>query len=191
MASLPISPTLPPYRYRGAVPTASMIVGAAVGTVWFWIPLALLIIGVSSIPSVAGFVVAALLGYVTTRKSGTTFAMITLGVGELVWSMSLMLPEFFGGEGGISGNRVVGKPLWGVSFGPQIQLYYLIAVYTFVCTGLMFAFTRTPSRTWISTQSEPGLIVSATVFSSNTALGCSACSTPTTTPSTRWRSARC
>lgn len=61
MASLPISPTLPPYRYRGAVPTASMIVGAAVGTVWFWIPLALLIIGVSSIPSVAGFVVAAVL----------------------------------------------------------------------------------------------------------------------------------
>ena len=25
-----------------------------------------------------------------------------------------------------------------------MQLYYLIAVYTFVCTALMFAFTRTP-----------------------------------------------
>ena len=106
-----------------------------------------LAIPVSLIPLVgglAGLVVAALLGYVTTRKSGTTFAMITLGVGELVWSMSLMLPEFFGGEGGISGNRVVGKPLWGVSFGPQIQLYYLIALYCFVCTAAMFALTRTP-----------------------------------------------
>ena len=50
----------------------------------------------------AGLAFAALLGWVTTRKSGTTFAMITLGVGELVWSASLMLPEFFGGEGGIS-----------------------------------------------------------------------------------------
>jgi branched-chain amino acid transport system permease protein len=31
----------------------------------------------------------------------------------------------------------------GITFGPQIQVYYLIAVYTFVCTA-MFAFTRTP-----------------------------------------------
>lgn len=106
-----------------------------------------LAIPVSLIPvigGVAGLLVAALLGYVTTRKSGTTFAMITLGVGELVWSMSLMLPEFFGGEGGISGNRVVGKPVLGISFGPQIQLYYLIALYCFVCTAAMFALTRTP-----------------------------------------------
>jgi hypothetical protein len=70
--------------------------------------------------------------------------MITLGIGELVWSMSLMLPEFFGGEGGITGNRVVGKPVLGISFGPQMQVYYLIAVYCFVCTAAMFAFTRTP-----------------------------------------------
>lgn len=106
-----------------------------------------LAIPVSLIPLVgglAGLAVAALLGYVTTRKAGTTFSMITLGVGELVWSMSLMLPEFFGGEGGISGNRVVGKPVLGISFGPQIQLYYLIALYAFVCTAAMFALTRTP-----------------------------------------------
>jgi branched-chain amino acid transport system permease protein len=36
-----------------------------------------------------------------TRKAGTTFAMITLGMGELVFAMSLMIPEFFGGEGGM------------------------------------------------------------------------------------------
>ncbi len=92
----------------------------------------------------AGLSFAALLGWITTRKSGTTFAMITLGMGELVWAMSLMFPEFFGGEGGISGNRVVGARPLGISFGPQIQLYYLIAVYTFACTAMMFAFTRTP-----------------------------------------------
>jgi branched-chain amino acid transport system permease protein len=44
----------------------------------------------------------------------------------------------------VSGNRVVGAKPFGISYGPQIQLYYLIAIYTFVCTGLMFAFTRTP-----------------------------------------------
>jgi branched-chain amino acid transport system permease protein len=83
-------------------------------------------------------------GWVTTKKSATTFAMITLGVGELVWASALMFPEFFGGEGGVSGNRVTGSKPWGITFGPQIQLYYLIAFYTFVCTALMFAFTRTP-----------------------------------------------
>ena len=92
----------------------------------------------------AGLLFAALFGFVSTKKAGTPFAMITLGLGELIWAMSLMLPEFFGGEGGISGNRVAGAAVWGVSFGPQIQIYYLIALYCFVCTALMFAFTGTP-----------------------------------------------
>ena len=102
---------------------------------------------VSLIPIVAGLasmLVAILLGWITTKKSGTTFAMITLGVGELIWAMSLMFPEFFGGEGGVSGNRVTGSKAFGITYGPQIQLYYLIALYTLVCTALMFAFTRTP-----------------------------------------------
>lgn len=93
---------------------------------------------------VAGMGFAVLLGWVTTRKSGTPFAMITLGVAELVFAMSLMFSEFFGGEAGISGNRVVGQPFMGINFGPQIQIYYLIAIYTFVCVALMFAFTQTP-----------------------------------------------
>ena len=102
---------------------------------------------VSLIPVVGGvasMLLAILMGWVTTKKSGTTFAMITLGVGELIWAMSLMFPEFFGGEGGVSGNRVTGSKPMGITYGPQIQLYYLIAVYTLVCTALMFAFTRTP-----------------------------------------------
>ena len=102
---------------------------------------------VSLIPVAGGLssmLVAIVLGWVTTKKAATTFAMITLGVGELVWAMSLMFPEFFGGEGGISGNRVTGSRPFGITYGPQIQLYYLIAIYTFLCTTLMFAFTRTP-----------------------------------------------
>ncbi len=104
-------------------------------------------IPVSLIPLIgglAGLLIAFMFGYVTTKKAGTPFAMITLGVGELVFAMSLMFPEFFGGEGGVSGNRVAGAKPLGITYGPQIQLYYLIAIYTFICTGLMFAFTRTP-----------------------------------------------
>ncbi|WP_066265526.1 branched-chain amino acid ABC transporter permease [Hydrogenophaga palleronii] len=92
----------------------------------------------------AGVFFAVLFGYVTTRKAGTTFAMITLGLGELVFALSLMIPEFFGGEGGVSGDRMTGEPFMGITYGPQVQVYYLIAVYTFVSVALMFAFTRTP-----------------------------------------------
>ena len=105
-------------------------------------------IPVSLVPLIggaAGMGVAALLGYVSTKKAGTPFAMITLGLGELVWSMSLMIPEFFGGEGGVSSNRVIGQPFLGfLSYGPQIQVYYLIAAYCFISTAAMFALTRTP-----------------------------------------------
>lgn len=106
----------------------------------FYIPLTL----IPLVGGLAGLFFAILLGYVTTKKAGTTFAMITLGMGELVFAMSLMFPEFFGGEGGITTNRAYGEPLWGITFGPQIQVYYLIAAYCFICTAAMFAFTRTP-----------------------------------------------
>ena len=102
---------------------------------------------VSLVPLVGGFAgmgFAVLFGYVTTRKSGTTFAMITLGLAELVFAMSLMIPEFFGGEGGVSGNRVMGRPVLGVTFGPATQVYYLIAAYTLASVLLMYAFTQTP-----------------------------------------------
>jgi len=111
---------------------------AAAGT----LPIPLVLIPV--VGGLAGICFAALLGWVTTRKSGTTFAMITLGVGELVAAMALMFPGFFGGEGGITTDRVYGAPLLGITFGPAIEVYYLIAAYCLVCTAAMFAFTGTP-----------------------------------------------
>ncbi|MEY4121312.1 MAG: hypothetical protein RLZZ457_150 [Pseudomonadota bacterium] len=93
---------------------------------------------------IGGMFFAVLFGYVTTRKSGTTFAMITMGMGELVFAMSLMFSEFFGGEAGVSGNRVMGQAFWGITYGPPVQVYYLTAAYTLVCVALMYAFTRTP-----------------------------------------------
>lgn len=93
---------------------------------------------------VAGLLFGALFGYVTTKRSGTTFAMISLGIVELVFACSLMFPGFFGGEAGISGDRVYGKPWFGISYGPQVQVYYLIAFWLFVSTVAMFALAHTP-----------------------------------------------
>uniref|UniRef100_A0A5Q5BNJ9 histidine kinase n=2 Tax=unclassified Mycobacterium TaxID=2642494 RepID=A0A5Q5BNJ9_MYCSS len=58
-ASVAVNDTTSPPRTVGIVPTASMVIGAAIGVVWFWIPLGLLVLGTSSIPSVIGFILAA------------------------------------------------------------------------------------------------------------------------------------
>lgn len=47
-----------PVRRIGLIPSASMLTGAALGVVWFWIPLTVAVIAISSIPSVLGFAVA-------------------------------------------------------------------------------------------------------------------------------------
>lgn len=92
----------------------------------------------------AGLFFAVLLGWVSTKRAGTVFAMISLGIGELVAACSLILRDFFGGEGGVSTSRTKTLALFGLNFGPQIQVYYLIAAWTLLCVGAMYAITRTP-----------------------------------------------
>jgi branched-chain amino acid transport system permease protein len=106
----------------------------------FFVPVSL----IPLVGGLAGLFFGILLGYVTTKKSGTTFAMITMGIGELVYAFSHMFPKFFGGEGGVTTNRSYGEPFLGITFGPQIQVYYLIVVWLLVCTIAMYAFTQTP-----------------------------------------------
>ena len=93
---------------------------------------------------VAGLVFGVIFGYVTTKRAGTTFAMISLGIGEMVYACVLMFPGFFGGEAGISTNRTIGQPLFGLTFGPAIQVYYLVAAWCFLCMLAMYALTQTP-----------------------------------------------
>lgn len=126
--------------YTGFGALVAMHVMGLAGTDGWSVPLPLIPI----VGGLAGGFMAILFGYVTTKKSGITFAMITLGLGELVAAMSLMFPAFFGGEGGVKADRVYGEPFFGFDFGPQIQVYYLIAVYCVICTAAMYAFTCTP-----------------------------------------------
>lgn len=126
--------------YTGFGALGAMHVMRLAGADGWSVPLPLIPI----VGGLAGGFVAVLFGYVTTKKSGITFAMITLGLGELVAAMSLMFPGFFGGEAGVKADRVYGEPLFGFDFGPQIQVYYLIAIYCVICTAAMYAFTCTP-----------------------------------------------
>ncbi|MBW2635657.1 MAG: branched-chain amino acid ABC transporter permease [Deltaproteobacteria bacterium] len=69
-------------------------------------------------------------GWISTKRAGTTFALISLGIGELIASSALMLPSFFGGEEGISGDRMLETTLTWFEFAQQIDVYYLIAFRT-------------------------------------------------------------
>jgi branched-chain amino acid transport system permease protein len=100
-----------------------------------------------AVPLVAGLtglVFAVLFGWVSTRRSGTVFAMISLGLAELVGSCALILRGFFGGEEGITTNRTKLMKIDGWSFGSQLEVYYLIAGWCFVAALAMYALTRTP-----------------------------------------------
>ena len=92
----------------------------------------------------AGLTFALIFGWVSTKRAGTAFSMISLGIGELVAACSLILRGFFGGEGGISTSRTKLLKIAGISFGPQIQVYYLIAAWCLLCVAAMYLFTRTP-----------------------------------------------
>lgn len=92
----------------------------------------------------AGLAFGALFGSFSTNRAGTVFAMISLGIGELIASSSLIFKGFFGGEEGISGNRTRGLPIAGFTFATDVQVYYLIASWALVATALMYAFSRTP-----------------------------------------------
>jgi branched-chain amino acid transport system permease protein len=91
-----------------------------------------------------GLAAALVFGWVSTRRGGTVFAMISLGLGELVGSSSLVLRSFFGGEEGVSTNRTRLLQVFDWTFGPQLQVYYLIAAWCFACSLVMYALTRTP-----------------------------------------------
>ncbi len=111
-----------------------------VGKGAFHIPLPLLPL----VGGAAGLFFGALFGYVTTKRAGTTFALISLGIGEMVFACVLMFPGFFGGEAGVSTNRTAAGSFLGFTFGPAIQVYYLVAIWCFACMAAMFALTQTP-----------------------------------------------
>jgi len=101
----------------------------------------------SLIPVIGGLAGASfggIFGWISTKKSGITFSMISLGIGELVFASALMFPGFFGGEGGVSANRVSGEPFLGISFGAQIEVCYLIIVWTIAATLAMYFIQKTP-----------------------------------------------
>jgi branched-chain amino acid transport system permease protein len=96
------------------------------------------------IGGVGGALCGVVFGFISTRRAGTAFAMITLGLGELVVAAAWALPDWFGGEAGVAIDRTNGPPLGGWSFGPAREAYALIALWCVLASVAMFALSRTP-----------------------------------------------
>jgi len=126
------------YSGLGAYVAVHVLNLAGAGQIWMPVSLLPLVGGLG------GAFFGVLFGYVTTKRAGTTFAMITLGIGVLVATCATMFRDFFGGEGGISTDRVIGKPFLGITYGPGVQVYYLIAIWCLVSMALMYAWSHTP-----------------------------------------------
>jgi branched-chain amino acid transport system permease protein len=87
---------------------------------------------------------AMIVGSFSTRSAGTVFAMISLGVGELIAASSVIIVAFFGGEEGISGDRTYAMPFFGNEFLQQINVYYLTSFWVLLSAALMYLWSRTP-----------------------------------------------
>ena len=91
--------------------------------------------------AVAGLGVGLVAGWFATQRTGTTFAMITLAIAELLHALSPQLKGWFGGESGVSAMRM---PAWGLTFGSTTEVYYLTLVWVVASVALLYFHTSTP-----------------------------------------------
>jgi branched-chain amino acid transport system permease protein len=123
-----------------AVLHAMNAIGAGSSGFWAGFPVFMLpVIGFA-----AGALAGVVIGWPSCKRSGVPFAMISLGVAELVASAGYMFGSIFGGEMGVTSDRMVGPRLFGLSMGPVEDIYWFVAFWTFLGTLGIYAFTRTP-----------------------------------------------
>jgi len=127
----------PRARPLGLVPTASLMTGAAFGVVWFWIPLTILILALSSIPSVIGFLLGAI-----------AFIYLMRGVewvervrSEAVFDLQIPVPLRKMSQ--YSGFQRWAHQLWldvsSVKFWKGAAHHYLRLIYDILAAGVAFA----------------------------------------------------
>ncbi len=126
--------------YFGAGVFTALYMTNGIGSGGLPLPLELVPLGAG----LGGLIAALVLGPVSVKSGQIAFAMITLGIAELVAVAAMVFPSAFGGEQGISTDRVVDLTLTGLNYGRAENLYWLILVWACLAIAAMAYLTRTP-----------------------------------------------
>ncbi len=102
----------------------------------WWIPLPLLPL----FGGLFGLAIAMLFGSFATRRAGSTFTMITLGLCELVIASTVVIGVFFA----TSGDRTYAPTVLGHDFSTQREVYYLVVGWMLLSVATLYCLTRTP-----------------------------------------------
>ncbi|MCZ4353908.1 branched-chain amino acid ABC transporter permease [Roseovarius aestuarii] len=126
--------------YLGAGVFSSLYLITAIGAGHVALPLEMVPLG----GAFAGFTLAAILGLVSVRRAGVIFAMISLGLAELAVAAAMLFPSVFGGEQGVSTDRMVDFSLTGLGYGRPQEIYMLVLVWAVISVAAMVYLSRTP-----------------------------------------------
>lgn len=92
----------------------------------------------------AGLFFGLVIGIISVRRAGLSFAMISFGMGILIASLALIMRQWFGGDGGLSGDPTRGAHLFGMTLANGRQIYYLLAVWCVISAVIMRFLSITP-----------------------------------------------
>ena len=123
--------------YYGLGAFSALQVMRAIEQQIFWFPTPLIPLAGAAV----GFIFGLIFGWFATQRAGVYFAMVTLALAELLFTISPNLSSVFGDESGISTIR---GPSWGFTFGTDSEVFYLTLAWVTLCALLMWSFTRTP-----------------------------------------------
>jgi branched-chain amino acid transport system permease protein len=99
---------------------------------------------VPAIGGISALVLGIVGGWLASGRGGMPFAMITLGLAELVYAAAALFPSIYGSEEGVSMDRMDLGASFGMDYGPTVDIYVIVAVWFMICAGLLFFFTKTP-----------------------------------------------
>jgi branched-chain amino acid transport system permease protein len=121
--------------YFGVASYTAAVLMQQFGVDSFWL---LLIGGV-----LAATICAAFFGVIALRVSGVYFLLVTLAIGQLLWSVALRWRDVTGGYNGIAGVFYPDIGIPGIQLN-SMSFYYLVFIFFIVCLFLLYRIVKSP-----------------------------------------------
>ncbi|WP_172330034.1 branched-chain amino acid ABC transporter permease [Mangrovicoccus sp. HB161399] len=99
------------------------------------------------IPAIGGagaFALGIFGGWLASGRGGMPFAMITLGLAELVFAAAALFPSIYGSEEGIGIDRMDLGASFGLDYASAADIYAIVAVWLALCAAGLWFLAKTP-----------------------------------------------